>query len=54
MPKCLLPAELAEIVCGLLVQPTLMNELKHRSRIKHLCRISLSWWRNIAEERLTV
>ena len=28
MPKCLLPAELAEIVCGLLVQPTLMNELK--------------------------
>ncbi|HFV9915647.1 TPA: hypothetical protein ACIBH9_003318 [Salmonella enterica subsp. diarizonae serovar 61:l,v:z35] len=28
MPKYLLPAELAEIVCGLLVQPTLMNELK--------------------------
>lgn len=28
MPKYLLPAELAEIVCGLLVQPALMNELK--------------------------
>lgn len=28
MPKYLLPAELAEIVCGLLVQPALLNELK--------------------------
>lgn len=28
MPKYLLPAELAEIVCGVLVQPTLMNEFK--------------------------
>ena len=28
MPKYLLPTELAEIVCGLLVQPALLNELK--------------------------
>lgn len=28
MPKYLLPTELAEIVCGLLVQPALMNTLK--------------------------
>ena len=52
MPKYLLPAELAEIVCGLLVQPALLNELKTPATHKAFMQ-DIGWWRNIAAVKLT-